>query len=87
MFIIRSHDGEYQVRADSAAELEEYIRNSYRPDRKFQVDIPLDITLDAVVVRHKGEPDTVYLASGGRTVGLTRDTHSSPGDVGVSCNP
>ncbi|HXV27321.1 MAG TPA: hypothetical protein VD862_04865 [Candidatus Paceibacterota bacterium] len=87
MFIIRSHDGQYEAKADSAQGLEDYIRQSPAPGRVFQVDIPLDITLNAVVVRHKGEPDTVYLASGGRTVGLTRDTHSSPGDVGVSCNP
>lgn len=88
MFQIRSLDGAVNVRAKNPDALESLVRMNQKDGRRFQVDLLLDIPLTAVVMRHEGEPDTVYLASKGRTVGLTRHTFDNPGgDLGVSCNP
>jgi hypothetical protein len=88
MFTVRSHDGAFTGQAKDPEALESLTRNTALAGRTFQLDFPLDIPLTAVVIRRLGEPDTVYLASNGKSVDLTRNTDANPGgDLGVSCAP
>jgi hypothetical protein len=75
-------------RAENPAALEVLMKTyaEQRTEEQFQVHIPLDVPIQATVIR-SDNGQVVNLVSGSISVSLKRDTYGDPGDLGVSCSP